>query len=190
MTLNNKILTKDNLLKRGWQGDKHCIFCQQMEIVPHLFFHCPYIANLWHCIFASHPQSGLLKFTSLLNFWTSCTMLTVSDFQYWGTFLAATVWVIWLKRNHRIFHNSEGSRAKTKYYAICQLYKYWTGLSSNLKNILVANLVGTMQLQTSHQSSSISSQLVVPSSAPMAIAATNITGVGGDGIGMDEDLLD
>jgi zinc-binding in reverse transcriptase len=135
MTLNNKILTKDNLLKRGWQGDKHCIFCQQMEIVPHLFFHCPYIANLWHCIFASHPQSGLLKFTSLLNFWTSCTMLTVSDFQYWGTFLAATVWVIWLKRNHRIFHNSEGSRAKTKYYAICQLYKYWTGLSSNLKNI-------------------------------------------------------
>ena len=37
LVLNNAILTKDNILKRRWQGDPSCYFCSQAETVNHLF---------------------------------------------------------------------------------------------------------------------------------------------------------
>ena len=35
------ILTKDNLIKRNWSGDKSCCFCDKEESIQHLFFDCP-----------------------------------------------------------------------------------------------------------------------------------------------------
>jgi hypothetical protein len=32
------ILTKDNLAKRNWHGNKRCAFCHQEETIKHLFF--------------------------------------------------------------------------------------------------------------------------------------------------------
>jgi hypothetical protein len=37
----NAILTKDNMIKRNWQGDRHCRFCDKEENLVHLFFDCP-----------------------------------------------------------------------------------------------------------------------------------------------------
>jgi hypothetical protein len=31
------ILTKDNLVRRNWNGDKHCCFCHFPETIQHLF---------------------------------------------------------------------------------------------------------------------------------------------------------
>jgi hypothetical protein len=36
----NAILTKENLAKRNWQGDKRCSFCTENENMTHLFFEC------------------------------------------------------------------------------------------------------------------------------------------------------
>jgi hypothetical protein len=36
----NAILTKDNLSRRNWQGDKRCFFCNTFESIEHLFFDC------------------------------------------------------------------------------------------------------------------------------------------------------
>ena len=44
------ILTKDNLLKRQWNGCKRCAFCQSDETVEHLFIHCPVARNIWQLI--------------------------------------------------------------------------------------------------------------------------------------------
>jgi hypothetical protein len=33
----NAILTKDNLARRKWQGDKKCSFCNEDESIVHLF---------------------------------------------------------------------------------------------------------------------------------------------------------
>jgi hypothetical protein len=38
--LKNSILTKDNLLKRGWIGNDQCDFCSEKEIINHLLFGC------------------------------------------------------------------------------------------------------------------------------------------------------
>jgi hypothetical protein len=37
----NAILTKDNLLKKKWQGSPDCYMCGKPESVDHLFFSCP-----------------------------------------------------------------------------------------------------------------------------------------------------
>jgi hypothetical protein len=41
--LNRKeILTKDNLVKRNWTGDKKCVFCDEEENIEHLFLKCKF----------------------------------------------------------------------------------------------------------------------------------------------------
>jgi hypothetical protein len=37
-----EILTKDNLIKRNWQGHTTCCFCDHEETVQHLFTVCPF----------------------------------------------------------------------------------------------------------------------------------------------------
>jgi hypothetical protein len=44
------ILTKDNLAKRNWKGNKQCIFCCKDENIQHLFFECYYAKFLWGLI--------------------------------------------------------------------------------------------------------------------------------------------
>jgi hypothetical protein len=36
----NAILTKDNLSRKNWEGDKRCFFCNIFESIEHLFFDC------------------------------------------------------------------------------------------------------------------------------------------------------
>jgi hypothetical protein len=43
----NAILTKDNMLKRNWQGDQHCKFCSSEESINHLFFYCTLAKYVW-----------------------------------------------------------------------------------------------------------------------------------------------
>jgi hypothetical protein len=41
------ILTKDNLVKRNWQGSKKCVFCHHDETIDHLFFNCQFARSVW-----------------------------------------------------------------------------------------------------------------------------------------------
>lgn len=43
----NKILTKDNLTKKGCVGSTKCCFCTNEESVTHLFFLCPFVKKIW-----------------------------------------------------------------------------------------------------------------------------------------------
>jgi hypothetical protein len=52
------ILTKDNLARRNWNGDKKCCFCHHPETIQHLFFQCYYAKFLWravHLLFGLSP---------------------------------------------------------------------------------------------------------------------------------------
>ena len=46
----DKILTKQNLHIKGWQGDLSCVFCDQIETIDHLFVNCSYIRAIWDWI--------------------------------------------------------------------------------------------------------------------------------------------
>jgi phage terminase small subunit len=45
-----KILTKDNLVKKGWVGDTSCVFCDAYEDIDHLFVRCSVAYTLWNWI--------------------------------------------------------------------------------------------------------------------------------------------
>jgi hypothetical protein len=44
------VLTKDNLLRRGWTGDSHCHFCSKTESIDHLLFTCALAKLIWKVI--------------------------------------------------------------------------------------------------------------------------------------------
>jgi hypothetical protein len=44
------ILTKDNLAKWNWHGNKSCVFCHQDETIKHLFFQCRFARSIWSII--------------------------------------------------------------------------------------------------------------------------------------------
>jgi hypothetical protein len=54
------ILTKDNLLKRNWNGNTSCCFCDKEETIQHLFFWVPlsenYLAYCSHDVWIITPQ--------------------------------------------------------------------------------------------------------------------------------------
>jgi hypothetical protein len=55
------ILTKDNLARRNWTGDKSCCLCHFSESIQHLFY-CFYAKFLWCSI---HLLFGILPPTSI-----------------------------------------------------------------------------------------------------------------------------
>ena len=58
------ILTKDNLVKRNWNGSMKCIFCPQPETIKHLFFECSFTRSIWSAI---HIASNLYQPKSVGN---------------------------------------------------------------------------------------------------------------------------
>jgi zinc-binding in reverse transcriptase len=45
----NRILTKVNLLKKGWQGDTNVCFVIQLKPL-NLFVSCPFVSQIWQWI--------------------------------------------------------------------------------------------------------------------------------------------
>ncbi|WVZ62611.1 hypothetical protein U9M48_012339 [Paspalum notatum var. saurae] len=51
------LVTKDNLSRRNWHGDKSCAFCGSTETIQHLFFECQYAKFLWRVV---HMSFGIV----------------------------------------------------------------------------------------------------------------------------------
>ncbi|WVZ90623.1 hypothetical protein U9M48_036908 [Paspalum notatum var. saurae] len=75
------LLSKDNLAKHNWQGNKSCVFCHNVETIDHLFFECRfariYIAllgaaalcwSLWIGYIYSSPLGAFLGYPSKNGF--------------------------------------------------------------------------------------------------------------------------
>lgn len=50
LMLKNSIMTKDNLLRRGWTGSEQCHFCSGDETVDHLLFQCALAKLIWQTV--------------------------------------------------------------------------------------------------------------------------------------------
>jgi hypothetical protein len=63
------VLTKDNLIRRNWKGDKKCVFCAHPETIQHLFFECHFAKFIWSAVqitFNIHMPVSVLH---LLSVW-------------------------------------------------------------------------------------------------------------------------
>jgi hypothetical protein len=62
------ILTKDNLARRHWQGDRKCCFCSSEESIQHLLSDCHFAKFVWRTI---HIFFNLTPPTSVHNMLTN-----------------------------------------------------------------------------------------------------------------------
>ncbi|OVA10833.1 Reverse transcriptase zinc-binding domain [Macleaya cordata] len=103
----HKLLTLDNLKKRGHHIANGCYFClQQEETTPHLLLHCSFTQRIWDEIL---PRFGWCwacpgSVISLAHSWSSHGFSKTGKL-LWQFVPASIFWVIWLERNRRIFDN-------------------------------------------------------------------------------------
>jgi hypothetical protein len=101
---NKKILTKDNLFKRHWQGNLDCIFCGLLESIDHLLFHCPVARFIWRIIQIAFNLSSTPKDTAdLFGPWINSFHKTEKNLVLFGC--GAVLWAIWRTRNDGCFNN-------------------------------------------------------------------------------------
>jgi hypothetical protein len=97
----NAILTKENLLKRKWQGDPKCRFCSDPESINHLFFECPMAKFSWSLI--AMVVGADCRPTSFAQFWLWAQKYMANGSIFHMVGLAAVVWAIWRARNNICF---------------------------------------------------------------------------------------
>jgi len=78
----NFIATKDNMLKRGWQGDPKCRFCEELETIHHLFFNFPAAVYMWSVISTSLGVNNM-RLTSLNIFFGLQKILRAEPICMW-----------------------------------------------------------------------------------------------------------
>lgn len=95
-----RILTWENLQKRGMIGPGCCIICkQQLESVSHLFFECKPVLGFWELIsrWAGYPSWSPQSQTQAFDFWGS-KGAGIKALPFY------VCWEVWRSRNNMLFN--------------------------------------------------------------------------------------
>ncbi|XP_074299622.1 uncharacterized protein LOC141630762 [Silene latifolia] len=122
-----QLATQDNVKKRGYQFANRCYFClASEEDHDHLFFSCPFTAQVWSSILnwmsLPHFSSSLPHLLAACPFGSSKHNWKVHCFY---TSLAASVNQLWWERNQRLFCHKTTDAA---------------GILRKIKNLVLARL--------------------------------------------------
>jgi hypothetical protein len=113
LSVENKILTWNNLQRKGWTGPSYCHLCKSnRESVKHLLVNCPFTIEVW------------VRIKKALNLSSGWKGLSVNEcFENWNnqnylypTLPAFISWYVWLERNKAIFDSGNPSIQKV----VCQ----------------------------------------------------------------------
>lgn len=115
-----KVLTGENLAKRGILGPHRCpLCCSEEETIEHLFIECDYACQMWKLILdplgAQTPQNQKIHQTFVT--WQNRYPIPLSRKKGWKKICMAIpkyiCWKIWLARNQCIFQDSKPTTAQT-----------------------------------------------------------------------------
>jgi hypothetical protein len=139
---NDAVLTKDNLVKRKWQGDTKCMFCEVDESIDHLFFQCPIARVVWSIVEKCFGATNIPN--NLQQSWKWCETWIPYGQKYhpWG--IAAICWAIWKNRNKACFENKIIQNPLEVICHACALMNFWTGLFTNIDKEQLEEGVATM----------------------------------------------
>jgi hypothetical protein len=89
------------VIKRNWQGETTCVFCEKEESMQHLFFECPMAKLIWrlHMTFVLSPPKNI---TNLFGNWLS--NFDKKDVKQIRVGVCAIVWTLWNARNDHVFN--------------------------------------------------------------------------------------
>jgi len=131
----NSILTKDNLLKRGWNGDSKCMFCREDESIIHLFFECSMAKYVWSMV--AMVVGGDCRPSSFDQFWywVKNFMPRAEKFHMVG--LAGICWALWRTRNNVCFEEKK-VRSPTEVICLASSFiSFWAELQSEEDKLLL-----------------------------------------------------
>ncbi len=109
----NKLLTSDNLAKRGWIEPSMCHLCgRATKNLEHIFFQCAFAVQVWSYILqGEHIITGplLAQEGSLATRWCRSRLSLIGlRKKLLDLGFAATCWERWLERNRKIFSGKLG----------------------------------------------------------------------------------
>jgi hypothetical protein len=142
-----KILTCDNLMKKGHMLAAWCCMCKNgWETGDHLLLHCEVATALWGFVFQMFGSQWVLpaKVIDLLFGWFNGFGKHSSDI--WNLVPLCLMWSLWQERNSRIFEDKEKSFLHLQEYFVGLLYdcsRSWgfTTASSLLEFVVSLNVV-------------------------------------------------
>ena len=106
LLLRRRILTWDNLLKRGMTGPSRCVLCSSAsETMNHLLNECYFSSELWAKGEQRFRQGARVKgnpFETIAS-WPPKVFKNAILNRLWELFPGFLVWEIWKERNGRIF---------------------------------------------------------------------------------------
>ena len=103
LPFHDRLLTADNLCKRNLLISSLYLLCgANSEIVEQIFFHCPFILELWElekiCLAISSCPS------TIANFWGEWRRFSIPHIEtnYWDCVVNAIIWVVLYERNSKL----------------------------------------------------------------------------------------
>jgi hypothetical protein len=119
------ILTKDNLVKRNWQGSKKCVFCHHDETINHLFFKCQFARYVWSITQIGSTLYPPRSVAHLFGSWLNGVERRFKTFIRVGAI--AIIWSLWLCRNDKVFNDKNSSLMQVIYRSTATL-RLWSPL--------------------------------------------------------------
>jgi hypothetical protein len=98
------ILTKYNLIKRKWKGERKCCFCNFDESIQHLFFDCHLARFVWQAVYFTFGINPPVSIANMLGSWLNQYTAKLKKQLLVGA--SALCWSILLCRNDVVFHQS------------------------------------------------------------------------------------
>jgi hypothetical protein len=103
-----RILTVDNLMRRGYQLAGWCCMCQRDgETINHLLIHCDKAVGLWSFVFQKFGITWVLSGCVLDLLFGWYNGLGKVQSKIWNMVPLCLLWTLWCERNNRTFENSD-----------------------------------------------------------------------------------
>jgi hypothetical protein len=115
----NKVMTRDNLRKRGMPKPLECSLCKEIETVRHLFFECLISELLWDMVFVV-LGIRVTDFLSIASRWLCNTRHLQFNFVS-----SAIIWSIWNNRNSIVFNRKTWLNMKQVWHLALSYMRSW-----------------------------------------------------------------
>ncbi|RVW23454.1 putative ribonuclease H protein [Vitis vinifera] len=121
-----KVLSLDQLKKRGWCLANRCFLCcEEEESIDHILIQCSKARVLWELLFALFGVSWVLPYSvrDTLSGWSDFNMGKKRK-KVWKAAPSCIFWAVWKERNRIAFDNEELSMDRLNNSFVCNLWMW------------------------------------------------------------------
>ncbi|XP_060211711.1 uncharacterized protein LOC132639268 [Lycium barbarum] len=110
LVIHRRLYTKDRLIRWGMQICPKCPLCEnEPECIDHLFFQCSVTTAVWKILQWQGIRRTARSWSEELQWCETRNTGKGSDATIYRMSLAATVYELWLERNHKAFQSKRRS---------------------------------------------------------------------------------